>query len=113
MIGHSQGKKWKPGPSGPPKKSVTKIADQVIVFMNSARKKSANRIEEYSVWKPPPSSDSPSARSNGGRLSSAVEAMKKITPGTIPRRIMFQSQKFCAWEVTIARVESECDSRMT
>ena len=41
------------GPSGPPKNSVTTTADIVIVFMNSARKNSAKRIDEYSVWKPP------------------------------------------------------------
>ena len=30
---------------GPPRNSVTTIADMVIVFMNSARKNSAKRIE--------------------------------------------------------------------
>ena len=36
-IGHTHRRKWKPGPSGPPKNSVTMIADIVIMFMNSAR----------------------------------------------------------------------------
>jgi len=36
-IGHSQRRKWNPGPSGPPKNRVTITADIVIMFMNSAR----------------------------------------------------------------------------
>ena len=68
-------------PAGPPKNSVTMIADIVIVFMNSARKNSAKRIEEYSVWKPPTSSLSASTTSKGGRLSSAVIAIQKIDEG--------------------------------
>ena len=60
------------GPAGPPRNSVTMIADMVIEFMNSARKNRAKRIELYSVLKPPTSSCSASTRSNGGRLSSAV-----------------------------------------
>ena len=69
------------------------IADMVTVFMNSARKKSAKRIEEYSVWKPPTSSCSASTRSNGGRFSSAVPAMRKITNGTTPVTMRFQLGK--------------------
>ena len=80
----------KVGPAGPPRNSVTMIADIVIVFMNSARKKRAKRIELYSVWKPPTSSCSASTRSNGGRLSSAVPAIRKITNGTTPVTIRFQ-----------------------
>ena len=78
------------GPAGPPRNSVTMIADMVTVFMNSARKNSAKRIELYSVWKPPTSSCSASTRSNGGRLSSAVPAMRKITNGTTPVTMRFQ-----------------------
>ena len=66
------------------------IADIVTVFMNSARKNSAKRIEVYSVWKPPTSSCSASTRSNGGRLSSAVPAIRKITNGTTPVTMRFQ-----------------------
>ena len=62
----------------------------VITFMNSARKNSANRIDEYSVLKPPTSSCSASTRSNGGRLSSAVIAMRKMTNGMNPVATMFQ-----------------------
>ena len=77
-------------PAGPPRKSVTMIADIVIVFMYSARKKIAKRNDEYSVWKPPTSSLSASTTSKGGRLSSAVMAMTKTTNGTSPNRIRFQ-----------------------
>ena len=73
------------GPVGPPKNSVTMIADMVTVFMNSARKNRAKRIDEYSVWKPPTSSCSASTRSNGGRFSSAVPAMRNTTNGTRQR----------------------------
>ncbi len=95
------------GPSGPPKNRVTTTADMVIVFMNSARKNKAKRIEEYSVWKPPTSSCSASAKSKGGRFSSAVMAMKNKRNGTTPRRMTFQSQKWAAWLSTIALVESD------
>ena len=44
------------------------MADMVITFMNSARKNRAKRIDEYSVWNPPTSSDSASVRSKGGRV---------------------------------------------
>ena len=46
------------------------IAETLIRLMYSARKNSPNRIEEYSVLKPPTSSPSASARSNGARLVS-------------------------------------------
>src|SRR5580704_8442145 len=101
------------GPSGPPKKSVTTTADIVMTFMNSARKNMAKRIDEYSVWKPPTSSDSASVRSNGGRVSSAVIATRKRTNGTMPRRIRFQSQNPVACDWTIARVDSEPVMRTT
>ena len=112
-IGQSHRTTWNPGPSGPPKNNVTTTADIVIVFMNSARKNSAKRIDEYSVWNPPPSSDSPSERSKGGRFSSAVEAMKKMMNGMKPSLITFQCQNAIDWESTIARVERLCDSRIT
>ena len=62
----------------------------VITFMNSARKNSAKRIDEYSVLNPPTSSCSASTRSNGGRLSSAVMAIMKITNGMKPVVTMCQ-----------------------
>ena len=70
------------GPEGPPRNSVTAIADIVMTFMNSARKKIANRMPVYSVLKPPTSSCSASTRSNGGWFVSAVAAIRKITNGT-------------------------------
>jgi hypothetical protein len=54
-------------------------AHTINTLTYSARKKSANFIPEYSVWKPAVSSDSASARSKGARLVSAVTAMIKIT----------------------------------
>ena len=39
--------------------------------------------------------------------------MKKTTNGTSQSRSAFQCQKRWAWESTIARVDSPCDSRMT
>src|SRR6478609_10919479 len=69
------------GPDGPPRKSVTAIADIVMTFMNSARKKIANRMPVYSVFTPPTSSCSASTRSNGGWLTSASAAIKKIKNG--------------------------------
>ena len=70
------------GPDGPPRNSVTAIADIVMTFMNSARKKIANRMPVYSVLKPPTSSCSASTRSKGGWFVSAVAAMRKITNAT-------------------------------
>src|SRR3954453_14425467 len=77
------GRKPSAGPDGPPRKSVTAIADIVITFMNSARKKMAKRMPEYSVWNPPTSSCSASTRSNGGWFVSATAAITKITNETI------------------------------
>ncbi len=51
-------------------------AETVTMLMYSARKNSANFIEEYSVWKPPTSSDSASGRSNGARLVSPTMAIR-------------------------------------
>ena len=68
------------------------MADMVMVFMNSARKNRAKRMDEYSVWKPPTSSCSASVRSKGGRFSSAVMAIMKKMKGTKPRRMTFQFQ---------------------
>ena len=93
------------GPSGPPRKRVTAIADMVITFMNSARKNRANRIELYSVWNPPTSSCSASTRSNGGRFNSAVPATRKTRNGTTPVVTTFQFQP--DWLDTISWVDRE------
>ena len=71
------------GPDGPPRNSVTAIADIVMTFMNSARKKIANRMPVYSVLNPPTSSCSASTRSNGGWFVSATAAIRKMTNATI------------------------------
>src|SRR5688572_13234560 len=68
LIGH--------GARQPPRKSVVAKAETVIMLMYSARKNSANLNDEYSVWKPPTSSDSASGRSNGARLVSPTAAMQ-------------------------------------
>src|ERR1700733_6641096 len=65
--------------SQPPRKRITVVALSKIILAYSPRKKSAKLIEEYSVLKPPTSSDSPSGRSNECRLVSASAEMKKIT----------------------------------
>ena len=88
------------------------MAPIVIWFMNSARKNRANRIEEYSVWKPPTSSCSASTRSKGGWLSSAVPAIMKTMNGTMPVTMMFQFGRMSfqpepAWSITMSWVESE------
>src|SRR3954447_193649 len=70
------------GPDGPPRNNVTATGDIVIMFMNSAGKKIANRMRVSSVMNPPTSSCSASTRSNGGWFGSAVAAMRKMTNGT-------------------------------
>src|SRR6187399_1626594 len=52
----------------PPRKSVVVRLAITIIAEYSPMKNSANFIEEYSVWKPPTSSGSHSAKSNGWRL---------------------------------------------
>ena len=70
------------------------------------------RIELYSVWKPPTSSCSASTRSNGGRLSSAVAAMQKMTNGTTPVRDHVPVERCVpACEATMSWVDSEPVSR--
>jgi hypothetical protein len=68
LIGH--------GARQPPRNSVVHRAETVTMLMYSARKNSANFSDEYSVWKPPTSSDSASGRSNGARLVSPTAEMK-------------------------------------
>ena len=59
--------------------TISAIAATTTVFTYSPSMKNANRIPEYSVWNPATSSDSASARSNGGRFVSASAQMRKIT----------------------------------
>src|SRR6185295_16667793 len=63
------------GARHPPRNSVVAIAETVTMLMYSARKNSANFSDEYSVWKPPTSSDSASGRSKGARLVSPTTAI--------------------------------------
>src|SRR5512132_3530892 len=57
--------------------------------------KNANLIPEYSVWNPATSSDSASARSNGGRLTSA-SAQIRYTTNAGNCGITFQTLSCCA-----------------
>ena len=63
------------GACQPPRNIVVASAETVNMLMYSPRKNIANRIEPYSVWNPPVSSPSPSARSNGSRLVSPTIVM--------------------------------------
>lgn len=59
-----------------------KIAPNILtksIIPYSASIITAHRKPEYSVWKPATNSDSASGRSNGARLLSASDAIKKIT----------------------------------
>ncbi len=68
-----------PGPSQPPKNSVTIIADVRITDRYSPTMMSPNFMPEYSVWNPAASSCSASGRSNGRRCDSAIPAMRKTS----------------------------------
>src|SRR6266550_8967210 len=67
------------GACHPPRNIVVASAETVTMLMYSARKNIANLNDEYSVWKPPTSSDSASGRSNGARLVSPTIEITKIT----------------------------------
>src|SRR5436309_3306369 len=103
------GRKPSAGPDGPTRNNVTAIADIVMRFMNSARKKMPKRIPVYSVWKPPTSSCSASTRSNGGELVPAIAAMRKMQKATIAGAqyhwVTNECQLDHAWPLTMPRVE--------
>ena len=115
----SAGRNPRLGPDGPPRNSVTAIADIVMRFMNSARKKMAKRMPVYSVWNPPTSSCSASTRSKGGWFVSATAEMMKITKARIAGKryqaVKNEVQSVHAWPFTMPRVESvpECSSTPT
>src|SRR3984885_207290 len=67
------------GGSHPPRNSMVVRAQIMNMLAYSPSMNSAKVIAEYSVLKPPTSSDSPSGRSNGGRLVSARPEMKNTT----------------------------------
>src|SRR6266571_4737227 len=90
------------GACQPPRNNVVANAETVTMLMYSARKNIANLSEEYSVWKPPTSSDSASGRSNGARLVSPTMEMQKITKlGTSN-----QAYQPPCWALTIPAVDS-------
>ncbi len=60
----------------PPRNRFETRTATVIMLMYSAICMSANFMDEYSVWKPATSSVSPSGRSKGVRLTSAVPAIR-------------------------------------
>src|ERR1700716_2479973 len=67
------------GACQPPKNMITVSALIRIMFMYSARKKSAKVIPEYSTMWPATISDSPSTTSKGARLVSATPDTKYTT----------------------------------
>jgi hypothetical protein len=69
----------------------------------SPRKNMANFSEEYSVWKPPVSSPSPSARSNGRRLVSPT--MVTTYTAKLTHAGMMCQRSF--WASTICDVDIE------
>src|SRR4051794_34687133 len=111
LITLSAPRKPRAGPDGPPRNNVTATVDIVMMFMNSARKKMANRMPLYSVTKPATSSCSASTRSNGGWFVSAVAAMRKMTNGTNAGS-QYHSETnecqfiHCCWSA-ISRVDNE------
>ena len=84
----------------------------VMVFMNSAKKKSPKRMLEYSVLKPPTSSCSASTKSNGGRFISAVAANMKIMNGMTPVDTTCQSAKL-DWCPTMPLVDKVPANKIT
>src|SRR5205823_9659044 len=93
-----------PGPCQPPRNIVVAIPEITIMLMYSAMKNEPKRIPPNSVLKPPTISESPSARSNGGRLVSAkpatMNAQKPTNCGST-----YQSDP---WADTIWVIESDC-----
>src|SRR6202012_2756282 len=67
------------GGNQPPRNSIVVSAQIMNMLAYSPSMNSAKVIAEYSVLKPPTSSDSPSGRSKGGRLVSARPEMKNTT----------------------------------
>src|SRR5580704_10404237 len=65
------------GADHPPRNSVVPRPEMENMARYSPRKNSANLNPEYSVWYPATSSDSPSGKSKGERLVSAMAAMPK------------------------------------
>src|ERR1700683_738826 len=67
------------GGSQPPRNRIVVMAHMVVTATYSPSMNIMYCVEPYSTMKPATSSDSVSTKSNGGRLVSAIEEMKKIT----------------------------------
>src|ERR1017187_1787439 len=79
------------GADHPPRNNVVPNPEIDSIPTYSPRKNSANLNPEYSVKYPATSSDSPSGRSNGERLVSAVAAMAYIRKAASPQGVkMYQ-----------------------
>src|SRR5437868_5005157 len=102
VIGH--------GARQPPRNSVVASAETVTMLMYSARKNSANLSDEYSVWNPPTSSPSASARSKGARLVSPTIETQNTTKLGNSRNTNHHCRDCAA---TISAVDSEPEYRMT
>ena len=76
-------------------------AATVNMLMYSPRKNIAKRIEPYSVWNPPVSSPSPSARSKGRRLVSPT----MVTTKTKKLKNKGMANHQLDWAATICEVD--------
>src|SRR4029450_6670571 len=91
------------GAWGPPRNIVAAGAGAVNMLISPPRKKIAKPIEPYSVWKPPVSSPSPSARSKGSRLVSPTI----VTTSTANEKSPGASYQSDDWPNTIWDVDME------
>src|SRR3712207_7158464 len=76
-----------------PYTTLFRSADTVIMLMYSARKNRANLNDEYSVWKPPTSSDSASGRSNGARFRSEEHTSELQSRQYLVCRLLLEKKK--------------------
>src|SRR5271154_6356729 len=97
------------GASQPPRNKMVVVALSKIILAYSPRKKRAKLIEEYSVLKPPTSSDSPSGKSNGCRLVSARAEIKKTT--NIGNKIENTNQPCCCASTILERFKEPTHSK--
>src|ERR1039457_217344 len=112
-IGARIGKAPVNGPCQPPRKRVVVTAQTVTILAYSAMKNMAYFILEYSVQKPDTSSVSASGRSNGVRLISAIEHMKKIMPARKVNGLRKIYQPKPAWSATISCNDKDPDTMNT
>lgn len=71
------------GDNHPPMNKIAINVEIKIILAYSERKNKANPIPEYSTWKPATISDSPSAKSKGALLVSAIPAIQKPRIGEV------------------------------